>query len=753
MLKFLKILLSFIVLVVLGLVVIPVFIDVNDYKPEISSAVYEATGHEIQIEHINLSVFPWIGISLKNVKLQNEEGFKQPHILTVKAIDVQLELIPLLNKKIAVKQFELDTPQIWLETQIDGYSNWQNFLPSEEINSSESPSKQTKSIQQITLNAKLLQLHDGQVIWSDGENRNISLTDIQLKIRDLQLKQPIGIDLSAKLDGNDLQVHANAGPIINIKQLDLSKLPVLLQVKTQDFSLKTIAPWVSGLGGEKAQGEKAQDEQPQEEQPENQDVAETSGESQPFGDFTYARANLDVSIEQHRDGLILSSGSLQLRAKNTINTTWKIDSRELKSLNIEDFILDIDDTHVLSLSGKIKHLMKVPSFEIRLETSKLQRLWLNQFFPKLQNLYLNHPEPWQSIKLGTLITGDADIVNIRDLQIQLNDEPLQASGNVALGSAPDAQLRITVSELHLDPWVPKTEPLLGQDKNQPSYLSENKDSGLVSEPEKEIEPDLTFLKPWYLSVQFNAKSIYTNDLQLDNLRFTLSAEKGVVRLNPMSFEIGEGQVSQHFTLYANQYPATWKETVKMSSVSIQPLLQVMTDMDKLTGIAQLNAELSGKGLLSSSISKNLSGQGHFVFEDGALEGIDITNVLQKNNQEDSTIPNRTHFTQMQGSFRINKGVLSNKDLYLASPLLRLTGRGKVYLSPPKLDFHLKPKLLDVLSGQGSRYGQQGMIIPLHVTGPFENLNVSLEKNNNTSLKSAEEQIKEKLQNPLQNYEF
>ncbi len=65
-----------IVLVVLAGFILPKFIDLTTYKPKIEQAVTEATGRPFSMgDDIDLSVFPWLGVRLSDLKMGNPEGF------------------------------------------------------------------------------------------------------------------------------------------------------------------------------------------------------------------------------------------------------------------------------------------------------------------------------------------------------------------------------------------------------------------------------------------------------------------------------------------------------------------------------------------------------------------------------------------------------------------------------------------------------------------------------------------------------
>ena len=713
MFKFLKFLFGFVAVVLMALLVIPFFVNVNDYKPEIKQAVYDATGRNLEIGNIKLSLFPWVGITLTDIQFENALGFKHENMLEVDTVDVQVALMPLFDQQIEVRRFELNAPKIWLTQHEDGRNNWSDLSPEEVTQAKSTPTtdktsapkkKQTTGTLPIAFEAKLLQLRDGQVIWHDADKGEVVINDIQLNITDLQLKQPIGIDLSANIGANPIRINAEIGPVLDIKKLDIAALPALISIKSKGFSLQPFAKWLPDLD---------------------------DAQQALIGKLADINIDVDVSIEQHNDKVLLSSGSLRVDAKHELVASWKASVQSMRTLKIESFNVDIDTTDVLTMSGKVKGLDKQPRFEGKIVTGSLQRLWLNQFVPALQETYKEHPKPWESIKLEAFLAGDAEIIEIRNLQLTLNEEPIQMSGDIVVGGAPDIQLRITAGDLHLDPWIP-------QSKKTDTEKEETKTSATKQptfEEVEEVEPDLTFLKPWYLSIQLQAKAIHAMDLKLENLRMTLSSEKGVVRLNPLSFEINGGRISENMTLYANRYPATWKESMRMKSVSIQPILKALANFDKLSGIATLNTNMSGVGLLPSSIIKSVNGRGDFLFENGQFEGVDIAKEVRKLKKAPSE-SKQSDFTRMIGTFYIKDAVLTNNDLYMASPLFRLSGKGKVFLDPPSIDYRVRPSLVNTLQGQGGSINKKGVIIPLHIFGSFDDIQVETEFDKEALLDSA-----------------
>jgi AsmA protein len=213
--------LGLVVALVIGAVVlVPMFVDVQRYKPQIEALVTEQTGRKFSMgDDIKLSVFPWVGVSLSDLALGNAKGFGSDEMISVKRFEVRLKVMPLLSKKIEVDTFLMDSPQIRLVKNKAGKGNWENLGP--EKAAKEQPKAKTEpgktaegGLPIASFMVGKFSIINGLLSYVDqaaGMSKEIS--DLNLDLTDITLDNPITVNFSAKVDGHPLSLSGKAGPI------------------------------------------------------------------------------------------------------------------------------------------------------------------------------------------------------------------------------------------------------------------------------------------------------------------------------------------------------------------------------------------------------------------------------------------------------------------------------------------------------------------------------------------------------------
>ena len=175
------------------------------------------------------------------------------------------------------------------------------------------------------------------------------------------------------------------------------------------------------------------------------------------------------------------------------------------------------------------------------------------------------------------------------------------------------------------------------------------------------------------------------------------------------------------------------------------------------GKGSLNWDLTTTGQSQKSFINALIGKLGFEFADGAVKGANIAEMVRKAKELikgnlsavseglDTGFDNsqQTDFSALQGSFVFTNGVGENKDLSLLSPLIRITGSGKVDLPMTNVDYRLVTGIVDSIEGQGTTDDSTGFKIPLRIKGPFHDVGYSLDVSD-----AAKEEVKEKAKDKI-----
>ncbi|MCF7822167.1 MAG: AsmA family protein [Mariprofundaceae bacterium] len=701
--------LAVLALIMVLLLAVPFFIDVNDYKPQITKAVEDATGRTFQVGEIKASLFPWVGVRLDNVRLANRTGFSDRDFLKVESLNVQLDLLPLFSKQIEVKHFTLDTPQLFLERNAEGAGNWEDLTgtaPSSTgtavTEAGRTGTKPAASPALAAFNAESMQLSHGHLIWMDhATGEQLELSDLQLDINDVQVNRPVEVKASGRVSGEPITVEARVGPLGDISRLDIDRLPIQAELKSSSLGLKPFISWLPEFPGF-------------------------------LGEAADARLRLDLKLEQRPDGMRLSTGEMGLMAKVAVDVKWKAEMASARRIELKNFELSLNSRPLLSAHGEV-NLGNKPDYQLRVKSGEpVERAWLASLLPELNEMYAAHPSPWKQLKFGALLAGSGSRVELRDVQVMPDGELIQLSGVASFENDPDIRLRITSRELHIDPWLP--QPGAKQEAVKSDVVDGQAGEAVVPQ-----EPDLRGFKGWKISSQFQVEKMHLRGLELDHMRGSLDAGRGLFRLDPLRFDLAGGQVSETATLNVARYPVEWSESVHITGVRIGPVLKALAGTDMLNGTLQMDTNLKATGLLPENSMKRLNGKGSLLLRDGSVKGFDIVGTLQLlRSLGENRGPKKTDFAQLSGSFSVSNGVAKNDDLFMASPLFRLTGNGIVNLPNGTMDYHVKPRLVGTLTGQGDTVTvRKGLSVPIRIKGPFASPKVTPEIDPATLIENIE----------------
>ncbi len=123
--KALKIAGGVVVLIVVGVFVFLATFDVNQYRGLIQDQAKAATGREVSIGEISLSVSLTPAIVVHDVKLGNAPWGSRPEMVIVERVAAHTDLIPLIFGTVNIGDLEIIGADVLLETNADGKGNWE----------------------------------------------------------------------------------------------------------------------------------------------------------------------------------------------------------------------------------------------------------------------------------------------------------------------------------------------------------------------------------------------------------------------------------------------------------------------------------------------------------------------------------------------------------------------------------------------------------------------------------------------------
>ncbi len=189
-------------------------------------------------------------------------------------------------------------------------------------------------------------------------------------------------------------------------------------------------------------------------------------------------------------------------------------------------------------------------------------------------------------------------------------------------------------------------------------------------------------------------------LELSNLRLTLAAKGGVVRLFPIKANLYGGEYSGDITYDAHDSVPRVELEQQVSGVNIAPLLKDSIHSARLSGRGNASARLAGAGLTGDALIRNLSGKVEANLADGALTGINLWSelnralaLLKRQPAPTGSDDRSTKFDTFKASADIAGGVATTRDLDVASQYFRVTGSGTANLVTKALDYHIVATIL------------------------------------------------------------
>ncbi|MGR4020180.1 AsmA family protein [Vibrio harveyi] len=305
-------------------------------------------------------------------------------------------------------------------------------------------------------------------------------------------------------------------------------------------------------------------------------------------------------------------------------------------------------------------------------------------------------------------------------KLTANAIALDGKTDVTLGDIPKVRFAVHSPNIDLDEF-------LGLNKQAPAGDKPASGGNSSASTGPEVEPDLSALKTLDVKGNITIDKFKAANAKMEAVKASFSVNRGVFDLTSFSSKLYQGTITATAKLDARKSPATYSAKKSIKGVQVQPLLVDVANNDMLEGTGNIDVNVSGKSLTPTGIKKNLVGTVVINFADGAVNGINVAQLIRENyarfkgqSIEGTDEVKKTDFSAMTATFKLNKGTVSTDNMKAQSPLLRVRGKGQANYLNETVDFTISTSIVGSLEGQGGKTIDElkDITIPINVSGKW-----------------------------------
>ena len=177
---------SIAVLIGAAAIVLPAWLDPNQYRGMVESRLRDTLGREVTLGEIGLRVLPTLSVSVADVSIAAAEPAGDGPFLEAAAVRGTLRILPLLQRRIEIGTFILEEPRIRLQRDADGSWNFDDilagFTADDEGEPAAGDTPAAVEVARVSIRDAVIGLEDRRV--RPGETVRIELRDFDLEVRD-----------------------------------------------------------------------------------------------------------------------------------------------------------------------------------------------------------------------------------------------------------------------------------------------------------------------------------------------------------------------------------------------------------------------------------------------------------------------------------------------------------------------------------------------------------------------------------------
>jgi AsmA protein len=311
---------------------------------------------------------------------------------------------------------------------------------------------------------------------------------------------------------------------------------------------------------------------------------------------------------------------------------------------------------------------------------------------------------------------------------ELSLDAIRARGDVMVdssGKVPYVKAKLDTNTLDLNPYLPPSTATSGSASKTPAAPGAAVPTPRPGEGWSTEPIDVSGLRAANADLSLGVEGLLIRKIKIGKGQLGVQLKGGKLTADLAELALYQGNGKGRVTVDGSGKVPGIGLDMTLNGVQAEPLLKDVMDMDRFSGTGQAQIQVNGSGASQADLMAALNGKGNVKFENGAIKGINlgamVRNVSTAFLDAQAGRAEQTDFTELSGTFVIEKGILKNNDLTMQAPLLRLAGAGTVNLPQRSINYRVEPKIAATAEGQGGRRDARGVEIPVVISGSWDNL--------------------------------
>jgi len=654
------------VVAILGAIIaLVLLVNPNQFKPLIVEQAKTHTGLDLVIEgDISWQFFPSIGFELGQTELRNPQGFEQLNMFKVDTVGIDVSVMPLLSQQLEIGNITLDGAAFSLETLKDGSKNIDALTQAQTAQATATEPASAA----ITSDSKPAESTPTEQSGASAWTINLAGVTVSNASVEIQDKQ--------------------AGTFTKLYDVSLNLSEFAVDTWTKvDFAAKGEA---------------------------NKQKFAASGDAEfklakGFQEYALRNINLDASFS---------------------DPATQIDSAKI---GLETFEFDKANTLTYSVVGQAAGLdIDMKGAASLTVDQAITKVMMNQLTLDATFKGDSLPQSPMKVDMASDLSFDLTKSHLSFVLETLTANALAFDGkaDINLADIPKVRFSLHSPNIDLDEFLGLGQPAANDKPASTEGAAEQTTKTSKTSPAKpaqEVEPDLSALKTLDVKGDITIDKFKANNAKMQNVKASFSVKRGIAELKSFTSNLYQGSISATARLDARKSPASYTAKKRIKGVKVLPLLKDVANNDMLEGTGNINVDVKGSSLTPTGIQKNLVGTIAINFEDGAVHGINVAQLIRENyakikgqKVESKGEVQKTDFSAMKATLKLNKGNVSTNDLTMQSPLLRIRGNGKANYINQTVDFTVSTSIVGTLEGQGGKDIDElkDVTIPINVSGKW-----------------------------------